>query len=291
MECMVNQIDAFTSEPGQGNPAGVILNGDDYSEEQMQNIAAEVGFNECVFVCASNEADIKLRYFTPGHETPLCGHATVGAIYLLSQPMAKDQEWKIETGAGILNVLYQKETQSITMEQSAATFIPFEGDPERIAQILGIQMTDLAEGLPLTYGNTGSWTFIVPVKNEAVLDKMTPLEKEFPKILSEMPRSSIHPFAFVEGEEDVYSARHFSSPFSGTTEDSVTGTASGVMAAYLLNHRYSEEAEKQIFIRQGKHVGREGELTVLAKKSEDGHHNVSITGTACKNKTFSVRIN
>jgi trans-2,3-dihydro-3-hydroxyanthranilate isomerase len=56
MECIVKRVDAFTQIPGQGNPAGVVLNGDRYSEKQMQQIAKAVGFNETVFICQSETA-------------------------------------------------------------------------------------------------------------------------------------------------------------------------------------------------------------------------------------------
>lgn len=290
MECHVIQVDAFTKEPGKGNPAGVIVSGDDYSTEQMQQIAEKVGFNECVFVCASEVGDIKLRYFTPGHETPLCGHATMGAVYLLSQLEKQDKDWRVETQAGLITVSYREETQLMTMEQSPAIFEAFEGDRKELCEVIGISEADLCTDFPIIYGNTGSWTLIVPVKEALVLDKMIPDTNRFPEVLKEIPRSSIHPFAIATKQKDEYAARHFSSPFSGTVEDSVTGTASGVMGAYLLEHKYQKELAQRISIIQGKHVQREGTLTVLTKRAADGRHQVSITGTACKNQEFSVFI-
>ncbi|MEO4052864.1 PhzF family phenazine biosynthesis isomerase [Solibacillus sp. CAU 1738] len=79
----VQHIDAFSVVPGKGNPAGVVLNGENYNESQMQAIAANVGFNETAFVVPSTVADFRIRYFTPGHEMNLCGHATMGTIFAL----------------------------------------------------------------------------------------------------------------------------------------------------------------------------------------------------------------
>ncbi|MGL4697293.1 PhzF family phenazine biosynthesis isomerase [Enterococcus larvae] len=290
MDCLVVQVDAFTKQPGLGNPAGVILNGDDYSSEEMQQIAKKVGFNECVFVCESQLGDVKLRYFTPGHETPLCGHATMGAIYLLSQQEKQDRTWLVETQAGLITVNYLETTEEMTMEQSPAQFVAFDGEKEALCEVMGIAVSDLDAELPILYGNTGSWTLIVPVRESSVLDKMVPQTENFPDVLKEMPKSSIHPFAFSNIEEDIYTARHFSSPFSGTVEDSVTGTASGVMGAYLLDHVYQQQAMQQITVLQGKHVEKEGSLTVQTRRVDDGHHHVAITGTACKNQEFSILI-
>jgi PhzF family phenazine biosynthesis protein len=49
----------------------------------MQRIAAWVGFNETAFVFTSPRATRRLRFFTPGHEMPLCGHVTVASVFAL----------------------------------------------------------------------------------------------------------------------------------------------------------------------------------------------------------------
>ncbi len=42
----IYHYDAFTREPGMGNPAGVVYGADGLDEHQMQEIAKKVGFNE-----------------------------------------------------------------------------------------------------------------------------------------------------------------------------------------------------------------------------------------------------
>lgn len=61
----VLHYDAFTNKPDKGNPAGIVLEGEKYTEIEMQKIAKEVGFNETAFVSPSECADLKIRYFTP----------------------------------------------------------------------------------------------------------------------------------------------------------------------------------------------------------------------------------
>lgn len=75
----------------------------------MQTIARAVGFNETAFVLPSARADLRLRYFTPGHEVDLCGHATVGTFVVLHRrgrlPGAGfPQRLTLETAAGLLPV-------------------------------------------------------------------------------------------------------------------------------------------------------------------------------------------
>lgn len=45
----VYHYDAFSIKPNKGNPAGVVLNGDDLTDEEMQEVARKVGFNETAF--------------------------------------------------------------------------------------------------------------------------------------------------------------------------------------------------------------------------------------------------
>ena len=76
-------VDAFTSEPFGGNPAGVVLlDGDFPSDRLMQQIAAEFRYSETVFVQQQGCNEFTMRYFTPAGEVDLCGHATVAAFGL-----------------------------------------------------------------------------------------------------------------------------------------------------------------------------------------------------------------
>lgn len=283
----VYQVDVFTKEIDKGNPAGVVPDADDLTDEQMQKIATEMNFNETVFIRSSEKADVALRYYTPGYETPLCGHATLGAVHYLYEQGKLGDLVTIETQVGVLTI--QINGEEITMEQGQPKATPFGSSKEELCHVLGIEMTDLVDDLPIEYGNTGSWTLLVPVKDEAVLAKMQPKSQKFPDVLREVPRSSIHPFAIIDQAQHLWSARHFSSPFSATIEDAVTGTASGVMAAYAQKYLYPEDKVK-LTITQGKYMGREGVANAYAEVVD---HNVKIkiSGKAvCNPEVYQVTL-
>jgi len=74
----------FVNEDGEwGNPLGVFLDGGDVPEPQRQDVAAQLGFSETVFV--DDRASGRLRIYTPRVELPFAGHPTVGAAWLLAR--------------------------------------------------------------------------------------------------------------------------------------------------------------------------------------------------------------
>ncbi|NRD80122.1 PhzF family phenazine biosynthesis protein [Bacillus sp. BRMEA1] len=290
----VYQYDAFSKEPNKGNPAGVLLNADDLTDEEMQEIAFKVGFNETAFPVKSEVADIRLRYFTPGHEMNLCGHGTMATVYALKTRglLGESSEITIETLAGILPIKIQANADHdihISMKQARPQFIEYNGSKKELAYSIGLAMEDLDNELPIMYGSTGIWTLLVPIKKLSAFKKMKVNNQLFPDILREMPRASIHPFCLETYDTNaVMHARHFSSPFSGTIEDPVTGTASGVMGAYYakyINTNFSNSLN--LIVEQGLEIGKDGKVIVKVTKC-DNDFDIEITGNAVYVKEFEV---
>jgi hypothetical protein len=64
----VYQYDVFSKKPNKRNPAGVVLNRGELTDEEMQEIVFKVGFNETAFPVNSEVDDFEFRFFTPNHE-------------------------------------------------------------------------------------------------------------------------------------------------------------------------------------------------------------------------------
>ena len=75
-------IDAFTDSVFHGNQAAVCVMKKWPSEEMMMNITRENNFSETAFTVKEGEK-WHLRWFTPGGEIDLCGHATLGTAFVL----------------------------------------------------------------------------------------------------------------------------------------------------------------------------------------------------------------
>lgn len=77
------QIDAFASRTFEGNQACVMPLEAFLPDETLQAIAAENNVSETAYIVAKEEGVWALRWFTPGREVPLCGHATLATAHVL----------------------------------------------------------------------------------------------------------------------------------------------------------------------------------------------------------------
>lgn len=75
-------VDAFTNKPFSGNPAAVCVMDSWPTEEAMMKLAMENNLSETAFV-VKEEKGYHLRWFTPGTEVELCGHATLASSFVI----------------------------------------------------------------------------------------------------------------------------------------------------------------------------------------------------------------
>ena len=77
-------VDAFTDKVFAGNPAAVCVMDKWLDDRTMQNIAIENNLSETAFAVKEDGA-YHLRWFTPGGEVELCGHATLATAYVITR--------------------------------------------------------------------------------------------------------------------------------------------------------------------------------------------------------------
>ncbi len=75
-------VDAFTDEPFSGNPAAVCVMERWPSDESMMKLARENNLSETAFI-VKEDIGYHLRWFTPGTEVDLCGHATLASSFVI----------------------------------------------------------------------------------------------------------------------------------------------------------------------------------------------------------------
>ena len=259
-------VDAFTTEPLTGNAAGVLPDASGLNDSQMQAVAAELGASETAFVLPSDDADRRIRYFTPTQEVELCGHATVASHALLADDGAVDTgEHTLETNAGVLDIEVTDEGL-VWMSQNPAEVREIdEGELgyERVAEALNVDpasLTDIGADLPLAWASTGLPFLVVPVNFLEHLGKMDPDPAKVEALTDEFDATGVYAFTFdtLEAESTLH-GRMFA-PGAGVPEDPVTGTASGAAAAYL--DRFGAIDTDSMTFEQGEFVDRGGRVHV-----------------------------
>ena len=82
MSLPLYQVDAFTDQPFRGNPAGVCLLDKPQPDAWLAGVAREMNLSETAFLLPEVDG-YRLRWFTPGAEVDLCGHATLASAHML----------------------------------------------------------------------------------------------------------------------------------------------------------------------------------------------------------------
>ena len=119
-------VDAFAEKPFEGNPAAVCVLEAFPSDELMLQIAGENALPETAFAVPEGE-DYRLRWFAPGEEVDLCGHATLAAAYVILNHIQPEREdVTFHTQSGPLTVrrrgeLLEMDFPAYTLEQVPVT--------------------------------------------------------------------------------------------------------------------------------------------------------------------------
>lgn len=85
-------VDAFTDKIFAGNPAAICILDKWLPDKLMMNITIENNLSETAFAVKEPSGKYKLRWFTPGGEIDLCGHATLATAFVLTQFYERDAD-------------------------------------------------------------------------------------------------------------------------------------------------------------------------------------------------------
>jgi len=207
---IIYQVDAFTSEPFKGNPAGVCILEKEVNEDWMKKIAAELHVSETAFIVPGKDA-YKIRYFTPESEVPLCGHATLSSAHIMFETGITPEGSGIvfHSAAGILNV--SKDGGWIVLDFPAYGLVRYPV-PADIGLYLGAE--------PLEYHRTAhGWAFVLLAGEEEVRG----LEPDF-AAMKKSPYGDLIVTAPSSDPDYDFCVRCFV-PALGINEDPVTGSA------------------------------------------------------------------
>ena len=266
-------ISAFSRDGQGGNRAGVVLNRPELTPARKMAAAAELGFSETAFVTASDRADVKLEYFTPTEEVPLCGHATVASFTLLHLLGALPKRALLmETKAGLLRIAVS-EDGAVRMEQNRPEYGEFL-TPEALSGCAA--PLPLHPALPIQIVSTGLRDILLPLSSRRELSALSPNLEAMKALSRERGVTGVHAFALSEEPGVTAYCRNFA-PLVGIDEESATGTSNCALACYLSKHVRQQE---HFVFEQGYELGAPSRITVdLTYSSGGGIDGVFVGGT------------
>ena len=139
-------VDAFTEELFAGNPAAVLPCLSMPSSDLMLKIAVENNYSETAFVVRKGEGRYDLKWFTPGGEVDLCGHATLATSFVLHRFVDPGvEEMHFDTLSGELIVRASAEG-GYTMDFPLGPFKPVTVTPEILAASGGLAVEAFYDG-------------------------------------------------------------------------------------------------------------------------------------------------
>jgi len=296
-------VNAFTDQAFGGNPAGVVLNARGLFDREMQLIAREVNLSETAFVLQPtvSTADLRIRWFTPTMEVPLCGHATIAAFHALAENQMFKMtgsglyRFRLQTKRGILGIVVEKKHSGTIVEFQLPLpkFRQIPRLPNRLLESLGIRIKDLHQSLPVV---ADSYLYI-PLKS---LNRMRDIEPEFTnleRICDGMKVLGVSLFALDPIEKSSAFHSRFFAPSAGVNEDPVTGSANGPLGAYVYQYAHTTgdvipslamiDGRIEYIGEQGDLIGRRGRVKVRVKGKKKGIASIAIAGEAvtfCKSE-------
>jgi PhzF family phenazine biosynthesis protein len=262
----VQILNAFVDNNKGGNPAGVVLDADNLTNEQKLKIATKVGLSETAFVSRSETAGFKLDFFTPTRQIAHCGHATIATFSYLSQSgLIKDTRSSKETIDGIREILLQGDLAF--MEQKAPVYRNVDKQKEQILRSLGLAEKDILKEAPISLVNTGNSFVIVPVNSAEVLKSIKPDYALISQISDELDLIGYYIFCTETSSPVRDATTRMFAPRYGIEEEAGTGMAAGPLACYLFDLLGIKK--DRILIEQGWFMGQPSPSLIIVDLSLD----------------------
>ncbi|HWW20565.1 MAG TPA: PhzF family phenazine biosynthesis isomerase [Steroidobacteraceae bacterium] len=287
------QVDAFTSQRFCGNPAGVVLDADALSSEDMQLIARELNNGDTAFVLRpdADDHDLRVRFFTPRREAAFVGHATL-AVHAVraSLQLAPCARQKQQSGLVDVDTISGASPSRIAIHQSPPTFkrTPAASELSAVLEALTLTQADLDPRCPPTIAGESSTRLLIGLAHGATLARLQPDLSRLTTLSSQLAAAGYFLFSLQPALADVFSEARMFCPALGIPEDPVSGNAHAMLGAYLLRHSLvqapteptSGEDMVEFTGAQGHHVGRPGRVTVALNLRAGCLDSVTIIGEA-----------
>jgi trans-2,3-dihydro-3-hydroxyanthranilate isomerase len=284
-------FDAFTDSVFGGNIAGIVSNGGDLTDGEMQLVAREIGVPVTGFLVAASSTDFGVRFFTPSQEINMCGHAIIAlGKRLLDEGKIKAAAGKqvaitLQTNSGVVPAQLDLggPLPLIMMGQQPPVFRSSTINVDELCRALGMAPDRLLSDYPLECASGALDHLFVPVRD---LDSLAGLQPDFAAITSlsnKIGVMTIDVFTMqtLNPQATVHS-RDFC-PAAGINEAAGSGTTNSALFCYLTRNGLISAKDGQtlrITAEQGYEMGRPSQVQCEAIIESGDIRQLKVGGTA-----------
>jgi PhzF family phenazine biosynthesis protein len=216
MRLTLHQVDAFTNKRFHGNPAAICPLGQWLPDDIMQSIAAENNLSETAFYVKKGDR-YQLRWFTPGVEVDLCGHATLATAFVIQQIRKETTASRVAFDTKSGELIVDRDGELYTMNFPARPPVECAVDPG-LVDALGAKPAQIL----------GARDYFCVFETE---DQLRALKPDMAKLIA------IDRFGFICTAPASPASRcdfvsRFFAPGKGVPEDPVTGSAHTTLIPY-----------------------------------------------------------
>ena len=285
-------LDVFTNEKFGGNQLAVFTDASGLADTVMQAVTREMNFSESTFILPAErpDTDIRMRIFTPGREMPMAGHPTVGSAFALALDgtiPAGRRRWTfgLNIGPTPVDIDWDGNRPAFAwMTQQLPAFGNVVADVEGAARAMGVDPGLIREtGLPVREVSCGVPFVFFPLATRAAVDAAAPDLAAFNALCASAGVDNHAMFVFSRepgGDGAAVYSRMFA-PGLGVAEDPATGSASGPLGCYLVEHGAVPPAEaKRILSLQGVKMKRPSWIHIAIGTGGSSITSVQVGGEA-----------
>lgn len=270
-------MDAFSSEPYQGNLAAIVFDADELSRDAMQRVARHLNLSETVFMLRpeSPEAHYRARIFTPRREVPFAGHPTIASCQafaergnLLSSPRFTIRQ---ECGVGVVevDVAVTAGHAMFTMTMNHAVSADAGLSRADGATLVGCDEAQLTED-PIEVCSAGLPWLVVRLESLNALKGSVPNQSAIAE--AGLAHGAAGLTAYCLGADVPGCSVHSRSwgPAVGIAEDPTCGSGNAAVAIHLSKHAFGDRPAFSYRAEQGLEIGRRGILHLAVDRPDGG---------------------
>lgn len=264
-------IDVFSDRPFAGNPLAVVLDAEDLSTEDMQQVTRWLNLSETTFLLppTAPEADYRVRIYTLARELPFAGHPTLGTCHAWLQAGGTPRAEGVlvqECGVGLVPVRQTDAGLAFAAPPLVRSGPVAAERLDELAVVLRIDRDDIVDAEWVDNGP--GWVAVLLEDADAVLA----VEPDFSLYAGDDSLEIGLVGPYPQGSPFAYELRAlFSGERGAMLEDPVTGSLNASVAQWLVR---TGRVLPPYVVSQGTLLGRSGRARIDA----DAEGNIWVGG-------------